>query len=243
MTRKMWLPIFVVLAMLFGACGININLNVSSGSGNVITQRRSVSDFDRVVLNGIGDLTITQGSAESLSIEAEDNVIPHIKTAVSGSTLTINFDNKAVIPTKPVKFNVTMTTVHGLDTRGVSNIEAEKINTDSLEVGISGTGNINLRDLTARKTTATISGAGNYTATGKVDSQKVVVSGAGNYNGEDLQSKTADITISGLGKVTIWVTDQLDVVISGTGGVDYFGSPQTTQKISGLGSLKHLGDK
>lgn len=243
MNKKIWLPLFVIAVVLFGACNTNINLNIDRGSGNVTTQTRSVSGFDKVVISGIGDITVVQGSSESLEIEAEDNVIPHIKTEVQGSTLEIGYDQKSIIPTKTVKFKVTMRNIRGLDTKGVSNIHAEKISTDRLEIGISGTGNINLRGLKADAMTVNVSGAGNLNSEGEVSQQKITLSGAGNYNGEDLQSKSADVTITGLGKVTIWATDSLNVVISGTGGVDYYGSPQVSQQISGLGRLNSLGSK
>ncbi len=243
MNKRILIPVFVLMAFFFGACGFNINLSVEQGSGKVITQTRSVSDFDRVVLSGIGDVTITQGSSESLEIQAEDNVIPHIQTVVQNGTLQISFDRKAIIPTKSIKFNITMPTVHGLETKGVSNIQADSLNTDALELGISGTGNIDLHNLTAQSVSINVSGAGNLTADGKVGDQKMTLSGAGNYNGQDLQSKTAEVTISGLGKVTVWATDALDVTISGTGGVDYYGNPRVTQQISGLGSLNHAGNK
>lgn len=243
MNKKIFLPIFVIAALLFFGCGVNIDVNVDKGSGNVITETRDVSDFDRVILTGMGDLTVTQGDSERLEIEAEDNVIPHITTKVSGGILEIGFDRKTIIPTEAVKFNLTMRNVRGLETKGVSNIQSSGITTDQLNIVISGTGNINLRNLNAGKLTVTVSGAGNFNAEGKADEQKITMSGAGNYNGEDLESKVSEISISGLGRATLWVTDQFDATISGTGGIDYYGSPQVSQKISGLGSIKHMGNK
>ncbi len=243
MNKQILLPVFVLLALFFGACNYNVNINIEQGSGKVITQSRTVSNFDKVVLSGIGDVTLVQGDHEALQIEAEDNVIPHIKTEVQNGTLNISFDNKTIIPTKPVKFNLTMKNIHGLDTRGASNITSDQINTDALDLGISGTGNIDLHKLTADSLTTHVSGAGNLTTDGQVNSQKITMSGAGNYNAQDLKSKTSDITISGLGRAVVWVTYTLNVTISGTGGVDYYGNPQVTQQISGLGSLNQKGNK
>ncbi len=243
MTRKMWLPIFVLLAVLFGACGVNVNLNIERGSGHVITESRNVSNFDSLLLSGIGDVTLEQGDSESLEIEAEDNVVPHIQTKVVNGTLEIRYDRKTIIPTKSVKFRLVMRDIHKLDTQGVSNIQSEKINTDQLDVSIGGTGNVNIRDLTADQLTVNVSGAGNFSASGEVTDLKITLSGAGNFNGEDLKSANTTIAIAGLGRVTTWSTDTLDVTISGTGGVDYYGDPQVSQQISGIGSINHAGDK
>lgn len=243
MNRRIWIPIFVLTAILFGACGFNININLEQGSGKVTTETRSVSGFDKVVLSGIGDLDIVQGQRESLEIEAEDNVIPNIKTEVSDGTLKISFDRKTIIPTKSIKFHLVMRDVRGLETQGVSNIDAKSLKTDQLNVGISGTGNINIRNLTAQHLIVHVSGAGSFTTDGQVTDQEVTLSGAGNYEGQDLKSETAGIAITGIGRVTCWATERLNVTISGTGGVDYYGNPEISQQISGLGSLKHAGNK
>jgi hypothetical protein len=243
MNKPLFIITVIIAALVIGACGINVNIDVEKGSGNVVTEARSVSGFDKVDLSGIGDVTLVQGEEEGLSIEAEDNVIKHITTEVRDGTLYLGFNNKAIIPTRPVKFNLSMRTVHGLNTTGASNIKSATVNTDALEIGISGTGNIQLDKLTADKLTINVSGAGNCQVEGTVNSQKISLSGAGNYEGEDLQSKTAEVNISGIGRVTLWTTDNLDVTISGTGGVDYYGTPQITQQISGVGQINHKGNK
>src|SRR5690242_12646963 len=52
------------------------------GSGNVVTEARPVSGFDRVSVSGAGQLKVTQGDAESLTIETDDNLLPYIRSEV-----------------------------------------------------------------------------------------------------------------------------------------------------------------
>src|SRR5262249_20698204 len=47
----------------------------STGAGGVRTESRQVSGFTAVELQGFGDLTIEQTGAESLTIEAEDDIL------------------------------------------------------------------------------------------------------------------------------------------------------------------------
>lgn len=243
MSRFLFVFTSILCALVIGACGINVDLDIGQGSGKVVTESRPVNNFDKVSLSGAGDVTIIQGSSEQLEIEAEDNIIQHITTEVRDGTLYIEFEKKAIIPTRPIKFIITMRDIHGLETRGVSNIETNAITTDHLDIGISGTGSITINNLKADQLTINVSGAGNFIADGQVSKQKVVLSGAGNYDGEDLESGAVEVTITGLGQVSLWVKDRLDVTISGTGNVSYYGSPQVSQQISGLGKVDNKGNK
>jgi hypothetical protein len=243
MEKKTLFVLFVLFAFIFGGCGFNFNIDIEQGSGNVVTETRQVSNFERLSLSGLGDVVLTQGNEESLQIEAEDNVIANIKSEVRNGTLYITYERKSLLPTKPIKFFLAMREVRGLETLGVSNLRSDQIKTDRLNITISGTGSINILNLEADQVTTNISGAGNFEAEGQVRDQKVTLSGAGNYDGEDLLSKSGDVTITGLGRVSIWATDQLDVTISGTGDVYYFGSPNINKSISGIGNLNHQGNK
>ena len=53
-----------------------VNVKSLTGSGNIVTEDRPVSDFDQIVLTGLGEMIITQGDTESLTIEADDDTPP-----------------------------------------------------------------------------------------------------------------------------------------------------------------------
>ena len=93
MPKRLLLSLIVIFPLVLGACD---TLRVIEGSGDVVTETRAVSGFDRVILGGIGELTLIQGEEESLEIEAEDNILPQITTEVRDGTLTISFDDAAV---------------------------------------------------------------------------------------------------------------------------------------------------
>ena len=69
----------LVLASLLGACGIRI----VNGSGNLITQSRPVSEFTEVELLGDAELTIEQTGTESLTMEAEDTILPVLRSQIA----------------------------------------------------------------------------------------------------------------------------------------------------------------
>jgi hypothetical protein len=228
------LILFVVVAAS-GCIGQN-----ATGSGNVINQSRNVSGFNQVSVDGSGTLIITQGNSESLTIEAEDNIIPEIKTTVNNNDLTISFGNRTVIPTKPIKYYLTVKDLNSISYSGSGKIQSTGLKTNSLTININGAGEGNLTNLNVNTLKIIISGAGKLFMSGNANNQDISISGAGEYNTNDLSSKTATITISGAGKGTVRVSDSLNAIVNGAGQISYIGNPKITQQINGAGSVKQI---
>jgi len=243
MNRKLFVVFVIVLfAILFSGCGI------MRGSGEVITVKRDVSDFEHVVLSGIGTLYVTVGETESLKIEAEDNLLPYIESSIRGNTLDIGFSrdrwNMAIQPTQPIRYFLTVKDLAVLELSGAGNIEVDELETLHLRVATSGAGNIEIKNLTTDQLTVEVSGAGSCRVySGEVHSQDLHISGAGGYRAGDLKSQTADIEISGLGGAEVWAESALSVTISGAGNVNFYGQPSISQNVSGLGNIHSLGTK
>ena len=221
-----------------------INLNGCSGvgtirgSGNVISEGREVSDFDRIHLDGIGQIFITQGETEGLVIEAEDNIMTIIDTDVSGDTLEIGLQSgRSINPTRDIKFYVTVTDLEGLSLDGLGSVSAEGLQLESLEIEIDGSGEITINDLEADSIVTEMNGLGSVTIRGSVVDQEIEIDGAGSYNGRDLESETTEINLNGLGSVTVSVEDELEVDIDGAGSVTYSGNPRVDSNIDGIGRV------
>ena len=233
----------VLAAGLLSACQIAM----IRGSGHVITDKRNVSGFNAVSFSGIGEINLTQGESESLTIEAEDNIAPHFITEVKNNTLYIHEDQSAtrswLQPTRPVRFNLSVKNLNAFDLLGVGNIRSASLKADSLSISINGAGSIHLDRLDANALTANINGTGDVDIAGKVDQQNTHLSGTGSYRTPDLQSQSAAVDISGAGSATVWAQESLTAHISGAGTVAYYGHPQVNQSISGVGSIKGLGNK
>jgi hypothetical protein len=217
------------------------------GSGSVKSETRKLADFNSIEINYPVELTIRQGSAPSLTVEAEDNLLPQLSTRVSGNTLFIENSQpdwtRRVYSTRPIKLQMTVKDLKKVDFPSAGILFVEDMQMDSLEVSISGAGSINLDNLTASALTVDLSGAGSITASGAANSLDLDISGLGSFKGGELTSQTGDVSISGAGSATVWTKNNLDVEISGTGSVKYYGSPSVQKEITGLGSVISLGNK
>jgi hypothetical protein len=236
--------IIVASVLAFTSCiYIPIRVNTVHGSGNIVSETREIKDFEKVSLEGIGNLIIEQGDKESITIEAEDNIIPKIETTVRNGILVIDYKRPYfnIIPTKDIKFHLKVKNLSSINLSGAGNVECDKFETDKLKINTSGAGKIKF-NVTAIDFEVDISGAGSAELSGKVEEQKIDISGAGNYQAKDLESKNCTISISGIGSATVNATENLDITISGVGNVNYIGSPKINQEINGPGRIKNISE-
>lgn len=214
-----WLGLAALgLALILSSC-VTI-IGGTAGSGTAKTETRNVSGFTGVTFSSFGTLNITQTGTESLTISADDNLLPLLTSNVSNNTLFLGAKpGNSITPTKPIVYTLTVKNLNNITLSGAGKVNATNIKTSALNV--------------------TLSGAGSMTIAGSAQSQTALVSGLGSYNAKGFPTDSAQVTISGAGSATITVNKQLTAIVSGAGSVTYYGSPsQVTKTISGAGSIK-----
>lgn len=248
------------------ACeAINTPPKTVQGSGNIIEQTVEVSNFDRVRLAASGDVYIEQGDAESLTIEADDNILPLLVSNLSDGTelLLGTKPMTSMNPSKPIVYRLTVKNLVGISISGSGNVYAEPIQSTSMKITLSGSGNIDIKGLESDSLSIALPGSGKITIddvsvkavdtdakgsgdiklSGKSDKQTVSYSGSGTYQADDLESVSADIRVPGSADITVWVTDQLNVHVDGSGTIRYYGKPTVEQGGAGSGKISSLGEK
>jgi hypothetical protein len=216
------------------------------GSGNIVTDTRKVSSFDAVKVEYPARVLILQGEAESVTIVADDNLLPDLQTQVRNGTLEIFYrrtNDRHVTPTEPVTITITVIDLTKVEFSTAGDFTIEGVKTDNLDVSLSGAGNLELNEVMANALSLNLSGAGSMIASGSTDDLDVNISGFGDFKGSELHSTTANVNISGAGSATVWVDDKLDATISGAGSVNYYGSPDVTKQVSGVGGVSKSGNK
>jgi len=246
-----WHRLFTAALVLpLTACGLfqGDADRVITGSGRVTSEARTVAAFSRIALEGQGDVVVQQGSAEALTVEAEDNLLPLITSEVQNGTLRLGFDRATwrdtIRPTQPIRFLVTVTSLEAFDLAGTGSLQAGSLQADRLTLRLTGTGDLTLDQLEAAALEVFIGGTGTVTAAGAVDAQRLEITGNGQYQASDLDSSTAEVTISGTGDAVIWVREDLAALISGSGTLSYWGDPTVSRRdVTGTGDINPMGVK
>jgi hypothetical protein len=207
-----------LLATIVAVLLVVAGCSVVNGSGQTKTESRQVNGFTKIDLTGVGEVTITQGPTESLTIEADDNVLPVLTSDVSDSTLKLGTKRRTTVRTRsPIRYRVTVKDLTGISMSGSGSVIAKGLQLPALRVDMSGSGTINLG--------------------GSADKQDIEMSGSGRYEAAELSSQEVTVEISGSGEVAVAASRVLKVDISGSGTVTYSGDPSVEQDVSGSGKL------
>ncbi len=208
---------------------------------DLVTETRDLGNFSQISLGGIGHLVIEPGDHESVTVEAQADLLPQIVTEVSDGRLDIRLksrfiDRRWFNSIGPINYYVTVKDLDAISVSGAAKVTGSRLCAEHMDLHISGAAKAKL-DLTVSELDTRISGAGKLVLAGDAGRQELTISGAGKYQAKELASREAQITISGTGKSTVDVSERLDVTISGCGKVEWLGEPTIRKRVSGVGKV------
>ncbi|MCP3961862.1 MAG: DUF2807 domain-containing protein [bacterium] len=231
LARRLSGIMILAAALLLTGCDNDVNYhhpnfpnitgpNTVVGSGSVASETRAVQGFHGVSLSGAGRLLIDRNGFESLTLTADDNILPLLTSDVLGGMLELGIETGRSISTR-----------HGV----TYEVGANRLD----EIRLAGAGDVEATGLDTPFFLLDVAGAGNVVAFGRADEQDVTISGAGNYDAEGLTSRVATITISGAAFARVRVSGQLNAHIGGAGVLEYYGDPVV--HTTGNGTVRRMG--
>jgi hypothetical protein len=177
-----------------------------------------VGAFNAIDLRGIGHASIARTGTPSLSISADDNLLPLIVSEVKDGILHLSFKNGTNVSSSKIEYRITVADLGNIDLSGAATLQA---------AGLDG-----------KTLTITLSGASRATISGRADSLTADVSGASGLNAAALQVKRANVEASGASQISVNVSDALDADASGASNIRYQGRPRLTSNTSGAGTVR-----
>ena len=228
-----------------GASGVS-----EEGSGNLVTQRLSLSGFTGIEVAGSWQVSVRPGPYD-VQVTVDDNVVDDLRIEVRGDALHFGLRPQLRLRRVTLRAEVTMPTLHAvgvagsgvatfsefespslrLSVTGSGDVEGWAIAVGALDAGVSGSGDITLEGCASESAGVSITGSGDVTLRGKVDDQPagaltLQISGSGSADLDGCAFASADIGITGSGSVTLTLgSGDLTGSISGSGAVRYRGSP------------------
>lgn len=224
------------MAVLLSGC---VSFNCIRGSGVIGSEKREITGFKKITININASIYIKQDGKYDINIEAEDNILPNIRTQLKKDELIISA-RRCFVRHEPVKIYITSPEFQKINLTSSGKIIGENIiNSPKLEIEINGSGNVDL-ELDIQKLITKLFGHGKITLAGNATDHKIILTGSGIINADELDSDFALVNLSGSGKCRLNVKEKLNINISGSGIVEYYGSPVINSNISGSGKVRKI---
>ena len=232
--KKYILPVIsFLLAICTQSCYINLGESVT-GNGHVVEETRDIRNFKALKVSSGIDVFITQGDNISLRLEADENLLEHIKTEVLDGQLKI-FTDVNIRMAKSKKVYLSYEELKSIHVSSAGDVKGENtLRTGNLELRLSSAGDI-LLEVVADEIDLHISSSGNASLAGKTGNLKAGLSSAGNLNAFELEAAEADISASSAGDARIWVTDKARLKCSSAGDIVYKGDPKILESSTSSG--------
>lgn len=191
--------------------------NGVEGNGIDKTEKRNVSKFTSVEVDGAFNVYIECQKKQSIEVKGDSNILPQIITRVKGNTLQIT-TSRSICPKRSLEVKIFADNVEKVSVSGAVDLSISGVNNNNLDLGIDGSGDIK--------------------ASGKTKNLKVDVSGSGDLKAKELKSENANISVNGAGNAIVNASKKIKAEINGAGDITYYGNPKEVIKnISGAGDI------
>lgn len=230
---------FISILTLF-IIGTSLNAQIFTkkitGNGKLITENRSLPDYDKINVAGSFDLILVKGNEGVISIKTDENLMEYIETEVEKGHLKIQPKKGCQLKaTETIVITVPFETIDAISLAGSGNVSsAEVLNDAKLNLNLAGSGEINL-PISTKNLTSHIAGSGNIKLSGNTEVLHCDIAGSGNLEGYDLKTMASHINIAGSGNVKIHAVSEIHAKIVGSGDVIYTGNP-AIEKLKSVGS-------
>lgn len=140
----MKLILILLFAIFFSSCHFETGKTVS-GSGNVITENRNLSNFTGISVQRALEVEVEQSDKFEVVVEADDNILSHIITEVRDGILVIETDINNFDNVNKKKIKVKMPKVTSLESSSASYIKSKNtLISENLNVDASSASKIEI---------------------------------------------------------------------------------------------------
>lgn len=225
-------------AFALGSC--ELDELCEKGDGPTVNKELSLPPFHSLVLDISADVFITEGEAQSITVEGQENIIDQLELDVRNETWEIDFEQSCIYNHDDLKIFITLPEIRSIEIDGSGNVVGENTFTgDNIDLTIDGSGDMDLA-LEVKEVNARVEGSGDFELEGLADVVRYYVRGSGDIRAFDLEALEADVEIRGSGSVEVTVVDFLKVDIDGSGDVFYKGNPELDVRVDGSGEVKDV---
>jgi hypothetical protein len=203
----------------------------------------SITDFDRVQVDGPYRVTLTAGRSSSARAEGSTEALDHVAIDVQGGTLRIRRNRSAWggYPAEgvgPVTVALTTRDLRNAAVVGSGSLDIDRAKGVRVDLTVSGSGRLTVADVDADTLVVGLLGGGRIALAGRARQLRAVVQGSGDLDARGLVAEDAQIGSETAGNVAVTAAKTAKVTATGPGDVDILGSPTCTVQAKGSGQVR-----
>jgi len=196
-----------------------------TGSGNIKEENRNVGDFSEVGIEQGLTATISVGAKTSVTVSADDNLLPLVRTEVKNGRLIVGLTDRHVTSSNGIRVNIITPELKAVGGSGGSSLTVEGTTGSTFEAEGSGGAVLTVNKAKADQIKVSASGGGRITLSGAAKELKVRMSGGAGVKAMDVPATSVAISGSGGAHAEVAAKESLEADISGGAKVRVKGNP------------------
>jgi hypothetical protein len=220
-----------------------VALTVALSPAGAAERRYSVTDFDRVQIEGSYQVTLRTRLTGSARAEGSAEALDRITIDVQGNTLRVRPNRSAWggYPGDrigPVTISLTTRDLRAASVTGSGGLDIDRAKGLRVDLSVSGSGRLAVASVDADNLVVGLLGGGRITLAGRAKQLKATIQGSGDLAAAGLNVDDAQITADTAGSVAFAAGRTVKLKASGPGDVEITGNGTCTIEGEGSGNIR-----
>lgn len=216
----------------------------------------------RVKLEGVGDMTIRQGTPAALVLTGDARLLSQTTTSQNGDRLQIETTGRSANfsfgRTPGLQVELVLPNLRAVSSESIGATRVSGFSGDTLEINLEGAGsmwvtashyrtvkaslggvgNLRMADVDSELVDLNLGGAGYVTMIGRSKTLRAELGGLGGLDAQACSVESVTLDLSGLGNATVNARSSANLSLSGMGSVTVYGKPANRKvALDGLGKV------
>lgn len=215
------IPIVLTLGLLASGCGIN-------GNGNIISEVRSVREFEGVELSVSVDTYLEVSDIYAVTITCDSNLVSRINTTVNDRVLEID-TSRWIDAGSECFFTVEAPYFDRLVVNGSGDLQYDAAApVESIYARVNGSGDLGITGIDSDHVSSAVAGSGTISLSGTTHTMKARTDGSGDIWARELLAKSVDAATHGSGDIEVYASIEVVASTHGSGDITVYGAPAST---------------
>ncbi len=225
--------------MLFVCCFALLScINGKRGSGNIVSESRTVANFKAVKVSNSIDVDISEGN-QSVIVEADDNLVKYIETIVDNGELKIRLKGNVSFNNFSAKVHITNPQYNALYASSSAEIESKSSITNPEKITLTANSSSKITvNIDAPNVDIDANSSADITVKGRTKALQVSGSSSGSIDANELHAETVNASASSSATIDVFASKKIDAKANSSGDITYTGGAiDVQQNISSSGTV------